>query len=330
VFDLVTFGEAMIRLSPPYFSRLEQSTSLDIYIGGAELNVAVTANRLGLKTSFVTRLTQNPLGSMLANKVREQGVDTSHILWTEEDRVGLYFVEHGALPRADTVLYDRAGSAMARIKPRMVVWDDVFASAKAFHVTGITPALGRNAVEATEEALRKAKEADLLVSFDVNYRSRLWTTRQAHRILTPLMKYVDILIATHEDAVQVLQIKGKTYEEIARKLVQSFGFKVAIITLDSTGIIYRRNLAAMAFHGGHIYKANKYKVQVVDRIGAGDAFAGAFLYTYISSRGDVEKALKYGVAASALKHSVPGDINWCTKEEVEKLIVTGVSRRVNR
>jgi 2-dehydro-3-deoxygluconokinase len=257
-------------------------------------------------------------------------VDTSHILWSEGDRVGIYFVESGALPRSSTVLYDRAGSAMSGIKPGMVAWDSIFAEARAFHVTGITPALSRSAAEAAEEAFKKAKDAGLMVSFDLNYRSRLWTTRHANRILTPLMKYVDILIATQEDAKRVLQIKCQSYEEIARELVASFGFKVAVITLGGSGMTSGKNLAAIACHNGRLYEEYKYEVQVIDRIGAGDAFAGAFLYAYLTGQGDVEKALRYGVAASALKHSLPGDINWCTREEVEKLITGGVSRGVNR
>ena len=330
MFDLVTFGEAMIRLSPPNFSRLEQTTSLDVNIGGAELNVAVTASRMGLKTSFITRLTQNPLGRMLANKAREQGVDTSHILWSEGDKVGIYFYEFGALPRPSTVLYDRANSAMAKLEPGMFDWDSVFAETQAFHVTGITPALSKNTAEATKEALSKAREAGLMISFDLNYRSRLWTTKQANSILSPLMKYVDILMATQDDAIQVLKVKGKNYEEIAHKLVESFGFKTVAITMSSTGMVAGKNLAAITYHDGQLYEGRKYEVQIIDRLGAGDAFAGAFLYAYISGEGNAEKALNYGVAASALKHSYPGDINWCTREEVERLIANGVSGAVSR
>jgi 2-dehydro-3-deoxygluconokinase len=212
----------------------------------------------------------------------------------------------------------------------MVDWDSVFTETKAFHVTGITPALTKNTAEATKEALSKAKKAGLLISFDLNYRSHLWTTKQANSTLAPLMKYVDIFMATEEDAPQVLQVKGKGCEEIAQNLAASFGFKAVTITLGSAGMATEENLAAITYHNGHLYKEQKYEIQAIDRIGAGDAFAGAFLYVYLSSQGDVEKALKYSVAASALKHSLPGDINWCTKEDVERLIDTGGSRKVSR
>ena len=162
-YDLVTFGETMIRLSPPNFRRLEQTNLLEVNVGGSELNVAVAAQRLGLRTAYVTRLTNNPLGRMIANKAREHGVDTSHIVWTDGDRVGVYFVEFGASPRPNSVLYDRRDSAMAKIKPGEVDWDEVFSQARHFHTSGITPALSPTAAEATKEAVRKAKEAGPVV-----------------------------------------------------------------------------------------------------------------------------------------------------------------------
>jgi len=330
MFDLVTFGEVMLRLSPPHFQRLEQTTSFEAQAGGAELSVAVTATRLGLSASYITRLPKNPVGRMIHNKAREQGVDTSHIIWSDEDRLGIYFLEFGALPRASAVVYDRANSAIAKIKPDMIDWDSIFPKAKAFHTTGITPALSPSAAETTKEALSKAKKAGLLVSFDLNYRARLWSTEQAKNTLSPMMENVDILITTEEDTERVFQIKGKDYKEVAQKLAEQFGFRVVAITLRENISIWRNYWTAIAYHDGQIYEDQQYDIERVDRLGAGDSFTGGFLYGYLTSQGDVARSLKYGTAVSALKHSNPGDMNWCTLDEVEKLIGGGGSLRISR
>src|SRR5579885_681950 len=180
-FDVVTFGEAMIRLSPPNFRRLEQAQGLDVQVGGAELNTAVGLARLGRSAAWVSRLTRNPLGRLVANAARQAGVNTDHVVWTDEDRVGLYFLEFGAAPRASSVLYDRKGSAAAAVRPGMVPWAAVLAGAKWFHVTGITPALGTGAAEATREALQAARQAGVRTSIDLNYRVKLWGQEEAGR-----------------------------------------------------------------------------------------------------------------------------------------------------
>ncbi len=177
-YDLVTFGETMIRLSPPGHRRLEQATTFDVNVGGSELNTAVAAQRLGLNTAYIARLTKNPLGQIVENKAREHGVDTSQIVWTDEDRVGTYFVEFGASPRANTVLYDRRDSAIARLHPGEVDWNDIFRGGKIFHTSGITPALSPNAAEVTTEAVEIAKKVGLKVSIDLNYRARLWSQEE--------------------------------------------------------------------------------------------------------------------------------------------------------
>ena len=330
MFDLVTFGETMLGLHPSHFQRLEQATSLEVRGGGAELNVATTAVRLGLSVCYVTRLPNNPLGKMAQNKAREQGIDTSYIVWSDEDRLGVYFVEFGAQPRASAMIYDRADSAMSKIKPGMIDWSNLFSQAKAFHTTGIIPALSASAAETIKEALTEAKSKGLLVSFDINYRSRLWSEEQARNTLTPLMEKVDILITTEEDTARVFQLKGKDYKEVAQKLAQSFGFKVVAITLRENITVWRNNWTAIAYADGKFYEDRTYKVEIVDRLGAGDSFSGGFLYGYLTSNHDIDRALKCGVAVSALKHSNPGDINWCTLDEVEKLISYGGSLRISR
>src|SRR5206468_7708047 len=187
-YDVITFGEAMIRLAPPNFRRLEQALSLDVQVGGAELNTAVGLARLGHSAAWVSRLTRNPLGRLVANKAREAGVSTDHIVWTDDDRIGLYFLEFGAAPRASSVVYDRKGSAIAAVRPGTVPWATVFAGAKWFHVTGITPALGTGAAETTREALQAARAAGLKTSIDLNHRAKLWSNAEAGRWMTEFMQ----------------------------------------------------------------------------------------------------------------------------------------------
>ena len=329
MFDIVAFGEAQLRLATQNFQRLEQASSLDATIGGAELNVMVTMQRLGLKTSYVTRLPKNPLGRMVQNKAREHGVDTSHVIWSDGDRLGVYFLEFGALPRPSSILYDRANSAISKIQPGMVDWDNIFAQAKAFHITGITPALSGSCLETTGEAMSKAHEKGLLVSFDLNYRAKLWSQEQAKAGLSPLMKYVDVLVTTEEDTARVFQIEGKDWKEVARKLADTFGCKIVAITLRENITVWRNNWTAIILADGRIYEDQTYEVEVVDRVGSGDAFAGGFLYGYLTGKG-IETSLKYGNAGALLKHSCPGDLAWFTLEEVEKLIAGKGDLRISR
>jgi len=327
MYDLISFGEAMLRLSPPDFRRLEQTTSFDAQIGGGELNVAVGVARLGLKSAWISKLPENSLGMMVRNKTREQGVDTSYIVWTKEGRVGIYFMEFGASPRASKVLYDRAHSSISMVKPGEIKWKNIFKQAKIFHVSGITPALSKSAADVTFEALKEAKKAGIQVSYDLNYRAKLWSEEEANKCQTPMMPYVDILITTEEDTLRVFGIKEKTYEDVAKKLAQRFGFKIVAITLRGDISVWKNTWTAIAYKEGKIYKDKTYEVEIVDRVGGGDSFSAGFLYGYLS--GDVEKGLKYGNAFAALKHSIPGDLNWVTLEEVEAQI-KGAGLRISR
>jgi len=318
MFDVITFGETMLRLSPPSYRRLEQTNLLEVNIGGAELNVATALSRLGLNVSWVSRLTNNPLGAMIRNKAREQGVDTSHILWTKDDRVGLYFVEFGASPRASSVLYDRANSAISKIKPGEVNWEEVLRQTKWFHTSGITPALSPSAAQVTADALKMAKKVGCKVSYDLNYRAKLWTEEEARRCQEPLMEYIDVLFSTEEDTRKVLDISADNYREVARKLAEKFNFEVVGITIRENISVLKNRWTAIAYSAGKIYDDKTYDVEIVDRVGAGDSFSAGFIYGYLT--GDVEKGLKFGNAYSALKHSIPGDTNWSTLPEVENQI----------
>jgi len=340
--EVVTFGEAMIRLAPPNYQRLEQTTTLDVQVGGGELNVAVGVSRLGLKSTWVSRLPKNPLGRLMLNRVHQAGVDTSHIVWADGGRLGLYFVEFGAAPRASSVLYDRAHSAISAIQPGEVDWKKVFEGAKWFHTSGITPALSDSAADVTREALVAAKKAGATVSYDLNYRGKLWPPDKAQAIQEPLMEYVDVLITTEEDTGVVFKIKaeGKTeakeftevaaesYKDVARRLAEKFHFRVVAITLRENPLVWRNTWTAIAYADGKFYDDVKYDLEIVDRVGGGDSFSAGFIYGSLVKK-STEAGVRYGNAFSALKHTNPGDFNWATLEEVEKLL-KGASLRVAR
>jgi 2-dehydro-3-deoxygluconokinase len=317
-FDVITFGEAMVRLSPSGFRRLEQARSLDVFVGGAELNTAVGLAKLGRRTDWVSRLTRNSLGRLIANHAREAGVGVEHICWTDEDRVGVYFVEFGAAPRASNVLYDRRDSAVAKIRTGEVDWPALFAGAKWFHVTGITPALSQTAAEVTREALQAARRAGVQVSIDLNYRAKLWDTGLAGRWLAAFMSYCDVLIATEEDLERVFSIREATIEDAAKRAARQFELKTVAVSIRDNPLVWKNTWTGIALHEGGVFRTRSYEVEIVDRLGAGDSFAAGLIHGLLDA--DVQKGLDYAVAASALKHSIPGDFNWSTLEEVEALL----------
>jgi len=328
--DLVTFGEAMVRLTPPSFQRLEQAHSLDVYVGGGELNVAVAAARLGIASRWVSRLPENALGRMIANAAREQGVD-AQIEWSADDRAGLYFAELGAAPRASSVLYDRAASAISKITPGSIDWASVFDGARWFHVSGITPALSKSAAIVTGESLAAAKKAGLTVSYDLNYRSKLWSCEEAREVQEPLMEHVDVLITTEEDTRTVFGISAggnDDYSNVALTLANKFDFRAVAITLRENPRVLLNNWSAIVAADGKIHRAPQYEVEIIDRIGAGDAFSAGLIVSRLENR-NWDDAVKFATATSALKHSIPGDFCLVTRNEVEQLL-RGASLRVSR
>jgi 2-dehydro-3-deoxygluconokinase len=328
MFDLVTFGEAMIRMSPPDFKRLEQTSTLDLHVGGTELNVAVGASRLGLKCAWVSKLPDNPLGRMIVNKAREHGVDISQVIWHRGGRAGLYFIEFGATPRPSSVLYDRANSSFSRIKPGELDWSTILKNTKCLHLTGITPAVSESAAQAAMEAIKAAKACGCKVSLDLNYRAKLWSRQAAGKALSAMMDYVDILITTRGDTETIFDITAGTDEKLAAKILERYPLEVVAISYREGDRVWQCVWSALAKTGDKTYKTRTYDIDIVDQVGRGDSFAAGFLYGYLST-GALHKALDYGAAFAALKHSIPGDFNWCTKEEVETLIA-GTKPGVNR
>jgi 2-dehydro-3-deoxygluconokinase len=317
----------MVRLAPPHFQRLEQARSLDIEIGGAELNTASGLHRLGRSTAWVSRLPDNPLGKLIANRVREVGVSDQFVQYVPDSRCGLYFLEFGAAPRASSILYDRKDSAIAQVHRGMFDWSKIFAGAKWFHVSGITAALSIGSAEVVDEAMHAAKAGGLTVSVDLNYRSKLWPQERASHVMSLLLPMCDVLIASEADAEFLFDITGEDFTEVAEKLIERFGVKTVVGTRREASLVWRNRFGAVGYSAGQTYESEWYEVEIVDRLGAGDALAAGLIHGLLD--GDLKKALNYGAAMGALKHTIPGDIPWITVEEVEA-VLQGQSLRVKR
>lgn len=338
---IVTFGEIMLRLAPEGYYRFVQAEKYGATYGGGEANVAVSLANFGLDAKFVTKLPKHEIGQAGVNSLRRYGVDVSGIV-RGGDRVGIYFLEKGASQRPSKVVYDRAGSAIAKATKEDFNWNEIFgADTEWFHFTGITPALGPNVAEICLEACKIAKEKGITVSCDLNFRKKLWTSDEAEATMSKLMEYVDVCIANEEDAEKVFKIKadntnitgGKLdhegYKSVAKKLVERFNFKTVAITLRESISANDNVWGAMIYDGEEFYFSKKYPVHIVDRVGGGDSFGAGLIYGMISqyTSGD---ALEFAVAASCLKHSIEGDFNFVSVDEVKALAGGDGSGRVQR
>jgi 2-dehydro-3-deoxygluconokinase len=336
--DIVTFGEIMMRLATPGFFRFGHAPHLELTYGGGEANVAVALAAMGASVDYVTRLPKNDMAQRCINELRGLGVGTENIARGGE-RMGIYFLESGASQRASKVTYDRSHSAIAEIEPGEIDWHKIFTGAKWFHWTGITPALSDSAAAVTREACEAAKVFGLTISTDLNYRKKLWSCGKAGKVMGGLMEFVDVCIANEEDAESVFGIKGAdvtsgkiehaAYENVASQLVERFGFKRVAITLRESVSASRNGWGAMLYQNGNSFFSRKYDVTIVDRVGGGDSFAGGLIFALL--RGDEpQSAIEFAVAASALKHTIPGDYNRVTLEEIETLVRGDASGRVQR
>ncbi len=339
---VVTFGEIMLRLSPPGFERFLQSPQFVATFGGGEANVAVSLAHFGFDSTYVTALPKNAIGDAAVRALRVEGVNTDRIV-RSGSRVGVYFTEAGASQRASTVIYDRARSAISELLPDAVDWDAVLAGADWFHVTGITPALGANGTEATRRAIAAAGRAGVRVSVDLNYRKKLWTEAQARETMRPMMRGVDVVIANEEDLQSVLgvqvpdtdvtsgQLNLDGFRQAAEEVSREFGASIVAITLRESLSASDNGWSAVLWDAdaGTMVQSQRYDVRLVDRIGGGDSFAAGLIYGLASGRPAVE-ALRFAVAASALKQTIPGDFNRVSVEEVDRLVAGDGSGRVQR
>jgi 2-dehydro-3-deoxygluconokinase len=337
---VVTFGELMLKLSPPNYQRFEQATMMNVEYAGAEANVAVSLANYGAEAIFVTKLPDNELGDAAVNTLRHYGVNVKNVVRGGE-RIGVYFVEKGASQRPSKVLYDRKMSAIACATRNDFDWDQIFEGAQWFHFTGITPALSTSLAKICLEACRVAKAKGVIVSCDLNYRKKLWNRESACEVMTELCKYVDVCIANEEDAADVFDIAAEhsdvnsgmideqSYASVAFQLQQRFNFKYVAITLRESISASDNNWSAILYDGKQIYNSRKYAIHIVDRIGGGDSFGGGLIYGLLSY-GDTQKALDFAVAASCLKQTIEGDFNHVQVREVETLMKGDASGRICR
>jgi 2-dehydro-3-deoxygluconokinase len=339
---VVTFGEIMLRLSPPGFERFFQSPVLGATFGGGEANVAVSLAQFGLDSYYVTRVPKHAIGDGAVNALRAEGVRTDYVL-RGGDRLGIYFAEAGASQRASTVIYDRANSAISQLNPDDVKWADVFGGAQWFHVTGITPALGERGAAATAHAIEEARRAGVRVSVDLNFRKKLWSEAQAQKTMRPLMQHVDVVIANEEDMQSVLglhvpetdvsggQLNVEGYRTVAEQLAREFGPTIVAITLRESHSASDNGWSGVLWDAkaGAFHHSQHYEVRLIDRIGGGDSFAAGLIYGLVTGR-TPEASLRFAVAASALKQTIPGDFNRVSVDEVDRLARGDASGRVQR
>lgn len=341
---VVCFGEIMLRLTPPGFLRFSQARSFDVIYGGGEANVAVSLANFGVPVRYVTRLPDNELGKACRMFLAQYGVDVSHIVWGGK-RLGIYFMEFGAMQRGSKVVYDRSGSALAEIEPGMVDWDAAFADTCWFHWTGITPAISRGAAEACLEAVKVAKNKGLTISCDLNYRAKLWKWgKSAREVMPELVSLSDVAVGNEEDADKVFGIKAadsdvtagklaaEKYRLVAEELSKKFPrLKKVAITLRGSLSASHNTWSGVFYDKGKFYQGPNFEMtHIVDRVGGGDAFAAGLIHGLLHYPDDSQRVLDFAVAASCLKHGIIGDFNLVGVSEVEKLMSGDASGRVAR
>lgn len=337
---VVTLGEIMLRLSTPGYQRFVQAESFDVTYGGGEANVAVALCNYGLNGTFVTKVPDNAIGQAAINHIRRYGVNTQFIAKGGK-RLGIYFLETGASMRASQVIYDRADSAIAEADLKDFDFDKIFDGAEWFHTTGITPALSDKAATLTEIALKKAKEKGITTSIDLNYRKKLWSKEKAKEVMSRLCEYVDVCIGNEEDAETTLGFKSRntdvtkgklnldSYKDVFKQMKEQFGFKYIASTLRESYSASDNGWSALTYDGNEFYHSKKYEIRIVDRVGGGDSFASGFIYGLVTGM-SMPDATEFGVAASAIKHTIPGDINHATLQDVMNLMKGDASGRVQR
>lgn len=337
---VVTFGELMLRLAPQGYLRFLQEPCFQATFGGGEANVAVSLANFGVDATFVTKLPSNDIAQSAIKELKGFGVDTSNIV-RGGNRIGIYYLEKGASMRPSKVIYDRANSSIAEAVQADFDWDSIFDGADWFHFTGITPALSDSVASITEQALKVAKAKGVKVSCDLNFRKKLWSKEKARDVMSKLMPYVDVLIANEGDADDVFGIKpqdndvesGKInrngYTQVAKRLVDDFGFEIVAITLRESISANDNNWGAMLYTNGKAHFSKTYPIHIVDRVGGGDSFGAGLIYALLNGY-DNQDAIEFAVASSALKHTIEGDYNRVSVEEVEQLRKGNASGRVQR
>ncbi len=332
--EVVCFGEVMLRLTTPQFSSFVDAPYLDLTYGGAEANVAVQLAQLGRSADFVSRLPEDCLGDRCVEELRRRGVGTASVL-RGGSRMGLYFLEPGVGQRPGRVTYDRQHSAISEMRPGMISWEKVLAGAQWFHWSGITPGLGEGCAALCREACEVAKWQGITVSFDVNYRSKLWSREAAAATLQPLMRFVDVCIAGESDAVEILGVETKTGAEeerlpaLARALVEKYHFKTVAMTCRTGDSASRTTFRGMIQTNGESHFSRRHEITIVDRVGAGDGFTGGLIFSLLCGEKPAP-TIEFATATGAWKHAIPGDWNRCTVAEIEALAGGTGGARIGR
>jgi 2-dehydro-3-deoxygluconokinase len=339
---VLSFGEILLRLATPGYTRLFQKDSLDATFCGGEANVAVSLSVFGLESQFLTKIPANDVGLAAVNSLRYFGVDTSKVIYGH-GRLGLYYLEKGASQRPSKVIYDRAYSAISQAREGDFDWKQIFKGVDWFHWTGINPALSEGLADICLEACRVAKSMGITVSCDLNYRGNLWSSEKAQNVMSKLMPFVDVCIANEEDAEKVLGIKSEDtdvetgelnksgYKMVAKEICRNYGCKYVGITLRESYSASRNGWSAMLYDAGKekSYFSREYDIQIIDRVGGGDSFTAGLIYSLITGK-ENQDIIEFAAAASCLKHTIEGDFNRSTVSDVEQLIQNGGSGRVIR
>ena len=337
---VVTLGELMLRLSTLGYKRFVQADSFDVTYGGSEANVAAALCDYGLQGIFVSKVPDNPIGQSAINHLRRYGVDTQFIARGGK-RLGIYFLETGASMRASQVVYDRADAAISEAEITDFDFDKIFEGVSWFHTSGITPGLSDKAAALTEAALKTAKAKGITTSVDLNYRKKLWSREKAKEVMTNLYQYADVCIGIEEDTETLFGFKSKqadssksafnpdSYKEIFQQMKNKFGFKYIASTIRESHSASDNGWSALVYDGKEFYHTKQYEVRIVDRVGSGDSFASGFIYGLVTGM-EMKDAAEFGVAASALKHTIPGDFNHTTLNEITGLMKGDASGRVQR
>lgn len=320
---IVAFGEALMRLSPPNYQRFLQARNFDINYGGAEANVALALANLGYDSYYVTKVPNNALGHAAINSIRQFGVNTKYVVYGG-DKLGLYFLETGSSVRASNVIYDRKNSAISSSKSEEFDWDEIFTGKDMFLVTGITPAISDNLAQITEEALKKAKEKNLEIVIDVNYRAKMWDLKKANQVMAKLLPYADIAIGFTPDILLEIDqnLDPDEHVNLLKRMVEKYDLKIAASTFRTSHSANHNSLKAKLYDGKNLYTSKEYEFDIVDRVGGGDSFTTGLISGILDEK-PIQEALEFATATSVWKHTIPGDANIVSKEEIENLAKGG-------
>lgn len=320
---IVTFGEALMRLSPPNYQRFLQARNFDINYGGAEANVALALANLGYDSYFVTKVPDNALGHAAINYIRQFGVNTNYVVYGGE-KLGLYFLETGSSVRASKVIYDRKNSAISSAKSDEFDWDEIFTGKDMFLVTGITPAISDNLAQITEKALKKAKDKNIEIVIDVNYRAKMWSLKKADQVMSKLLPYADIVIGFTPDILLEIDqnLDPDEHINLLKRMVEKYDLKIAASTFRTSQSANHNSLKAKLYDGKNLYTSKEYEFDIVDRVGGGDSFTTGLMSGILDEK-PLQEVLEFATATSVWKHTIPGDANIVTKEEIESLAKGG-------